>query len=368
MKISRIAQVGAVAAVAALTLAGCAVERDRRHRADRRRRLHALRHRSNGAGATSQQVAVQAWTAGFQTANPDVTINYDPAGSGTGRESFQSGAVAFAGSDRAFTIDEIAGRSVRRLRRRLGHRRDPDVHLADRRSSSTSTASTRSTSTPRRSPASSPARSPPGTTRRSPRPTTGVTLPDTAVTPVHRSDKSGTTGNFTDYLAGRTPRTSGPTAPSRSGRSRAARPPRAPRASSTPSRAATAPSATPTRRRPAASPPSTSRSATSSSATRPRARRSLDASAVRRGPRRDRPRDLDRPHHDRGRRLPGRADQLPDRLRRVRRRRRRRPRQGLLLHARSARRDRTPPPRTRAAPRSPTPCARRQQAAVDVIK
>jgi phosphate transport system substrate-binding protein len=29
----------------------------------------------------------------------------------------------------------------------------------------------------------------------------GVTLPDTAITPVHRSDKSGTTKNFTDYLS-----------------------------------------------------------------------------------------------------------------------------------------------------------------------
>jgi len=29
----------------------------------------------------------------------------------------------------------------------------------------------------------------------------GVTLPDLAITPVHRSDKSGTTANFTDYLA-----------------------------------------------------------------------------------------------------------------------------------------------------------------------
>lgn len=28
----------------------------------------------------------------------------------------------------------------------------------------------------------------------------GVTLPDLAVTPVHRSDDSGTTSNFTDYL------------------------------------------------------------------------------------------------------------------------------------------------------------------------
>ena len=28
----------------------------------------------------------------------------------------------------------------------------------------------------------------------------GATLPDPAITPVHRSDESGTTANFTDYL------------------------------------------------------------------------------------------------------------------------------------------------------------------------
>ena len=40
----------------------------------------------NGAGASSQEAAQQAWIAGFQGANPDVTIAYDPVGSGGGRE------------------------------------------------------------------------------------------------------------------------------------------------------------------------------------------------------------------------------------------------------------------------------------------
>ena len=107
MKISRIAQVGAVAAIAVLTLAGCAS-----NEGDTSSPVEsagpALTGTLNGSGATSQQVAVQAWTAEFQTANPDVTVNYDPQGSGTGRESFQSGAVSCAGSDRAFKVDEIA--------------------------------------------------------------------------------------------------------------------------------------------------------------------------------------------------------------------------------------------------------------------
>src|SRR5690606_10171934 len=60
-----------------------------------------------GGGASSQEAAVAAWTKSFQTANPDVTVDYDPAGSGTGRESIAAGAFAFAGSDRAFKTSEL---------------------------------------------------------------------------------------------------------------------------------------------------------------------------------------------------------------------------------------------------------------------
>ncbi len=60
----------------------------------------------NGAGASSQEAAQQAWQAGFQTANADVTVNYDPVGSGGGREQFISGGVDFAGSDAYLDDDE----------------------------------------------------------------------------------------------------------------------------------------------------------------------------------------------------------------------------------------------------------------------
>ena len=60
----------------------------------------------NGGGATSQEKAEAAWAAGFQDANPDVTVNYDPVGSGTGRENFISEAFSFAGTDSALNNDE----------------------------------------------------------------------------------------------------------------------------------------------------------------------------------------------------------------------------------------------------------------------
>ena len=40
-----------------------------------------------GAGSSAQEAAEEAWIAGVQDANPDVTISYDPVGSGGGRDA-----------------------------------------------------------------------------------------------------------------------------------------------------------------------------------------------------------------------------------------------------------------------------------------
>lgn len=203
MKISRLAQVGAVAAVAALALAGCATNESggTQPAATSDSGLPTgLSGTLNGSGATSQQVAVQSWTQLIQQANPDVTINYDPQGSGTGRESFQSGAVQFAGSDRPFKVDEITAGPFDACA--------PDSALVEIPAyvspiaivfnlegvteldldPATVAGIFAGTITTWNDPAIA-ATNP------------GVTLPATAITPVHRSDKSGTTGNFTDYLA-----------------------------------------------------------------------------------------------------------------------------------------------------------------------
>ncbi|MEQ6901611.1 phosphate ABC transporter substrate-binding protein PstS [Nocardioides sp. YIM 152588] len=57
-------------------------------------------------GASSQQAAQEAWIAGFTAVAPDVTVTYDPIGSGGGRENFISAAFPFAGSDSYLTDDE----------------------------------------------------------------------------------------------------------------------------------------------------------------------------------------------------------------------------------------------------------------------
>ena len=152
-----------------------------------------------GAGASSQDAAQQAWIAGFQTANPDVTIDYDPSGSGAGREGFLEGASAFAGSDRAFTDEEIAAGGFAACA--------PDSDLVElplyispiavifnlegidtlNLDAATIAGIFAGTITTWNDPAIAEQNA-------------GVDLPATAITPVHRSDDSGTTENFTDYL------------------------------------------------------------------------------------------------------------------------------------------------------------------------
>lgn len=198
MKISRIAQVGAVAAVAALALAGCASnETPSGDNTDAPE--SNLSGEIAGGGSSAQEVAVQAWTAGFQTANPDVTITYDPAGSGAGRESFQAGAFPFAGSDRAFTVEEIEEGPFDSCVEGSGIVELPtyispiavifNIEGVDALNLDPATIAGlfAGTITNWNDPAIA-ALNP------------DATLPDLPVTPVHRADDSGTTENFTDYL------------------------------------------------------------------------------------------------------------------------------------------------------------------------
>lgn len=106
VKFSKAGRVAAVAALAALTLTSCAANETGATGSPEV--ASDLTGTLVGGGASSQQSAQEAWVAAFQEANPDVTIEYDPAGSGAGRDTFIAGGSAFAGSDRAFKDEEIA--------------------------------------------------------------------------------------------------------------------------------------------------------------------------------------------------------------------------------------------------------------------
>ncbi|GAA0407821.1 phosphate ABC transporter substrate-binding protein PstS [Microbispora corallina] len=61
----------------------------------------------NAAGSSAQANAIAEWKKNFQSQNPGVSVNYQPSGSGAGVQSFIQGTVAFAGSDSA--LDDAKG-------------------------------------------------------------------------------------------------------------------------------------------------------------------------------------------------------------------------------------------------------------------
>jgi phosphate transport system substrate-binding protein len=151
-----------------------------------------------GAGSSAQQAAMQAWQAGFTSDQPGVNVSYDPVGSGGGREQFLAGGVDFAGSDAALSDEELTAAEERcgasgvfELPNYISaiavvYNLDgvDDLNLAPATVAGIFNGSITTWSDPEIA-ADNP----------------DAQLPSTAITPVHRADKSGTTKNFTDYLA-----------------------------------------------------------------------------------------------------------------------------------------------------------------------
>ena len=157
----------------------------------------------NGAGASSQKSAVDAWIKGFQDKNTDAKISYDPSGSGAGVSTFLSGAAAWAGSDASLSSDEVEKSSsvcasgtafdvpvyispiaiVYNLKSAGLNGTDKHLNLDaetigkifDGKITKWDDATI---------------------TKQNP----DAKLPSTAITVVHRSDKSGTTKNFVQYI------------------------------------------------------------------------------------------------------------------------------------------------------------------------
>lgn len=187
----------AVAAAASLALTSCAANESS---AGTSESASSLSGTLIGGGASSQQSAQEAWVAAFQTANPDVTVEYAPEGSGAGRDNFIAGASAFAGSDRAFTSEEIAEDNFSSCVPGTGIVEIPayispiaivlNVDGVDSLNLDPATIAGiftgEITNWNDEAIASQ---------------NEGTPLPDQRITAVHRSDESGTTENFTEYLS-----------------------------------------------------------------------------------------------------------------------------------------------------------------------
>lgn len=104
MNFKRLGTIGVIAIAGSIVLSSCAANEGGTDVP-----AESLAGTIDGAGASSQGSAQEAWVAAFQTANPDLTINYDPSGSGAGREAFIAGGVDFAGTDSALKQEEIDG-------------------------------------------------------------------------------------------------------------------------------------------------------------------------------------------------------------------------------------------------------------------
>jgi phosphate transport system substrate-binding protein len=153
-----------------------------------------------GAGSTAQEAAQEAWIANIEAENSGVTISYDPVGSGGGREQFIAGGVSYAGSDAALTEEEG---EIKGAVKRCGPGELieipayvspiavvynlPGVEELQLDPETVAKIFAQKITT----------WSDPAIAKTNP----GVELPDTRIVPVNRSDESGTTQNFTEYLS-----------------------------------------------------------------------------------------------------------------------------------------------------------------------
>ncbi|MER7557800.1 phosphate ABC transporter substrate-binding protein PstS [Nocardioides sp. NPDC126508] len=187
---------GITAAALALAISACGAANEQGSDSDGEGTLSGT---IKGGGASSQEKGQAAWVAGIQDANPDLSVVYEPVGSGSGREGFISGGYLFAGTDSALNDDEgeLTG-----AKKKCGA--DPiqvpayvspiavafNVEGVDKLDLDAATLTGIFSGK---------------ITKWNDKAITALNpdakLPDTAITPVHRSDDSGTQENFTDYLS-----------------------------------------------------------------------------------------------------------------------------------------------------------------------
>ena len=201
MNFKRLGTIGAIAIAGTILLSSCAAGTDS---GTEEGTASDLTGTLVGAGASSQQSAQEAWVAGFQMANENVSVEYAPIGSGGGRDTFIGGGSQFAGSDRAFKDEEIAEDNFAPCVPGTGILEIPayispiaiifNLDGIDSLNLDADTiAGIFNGSITKWNDAAIVAQN------------DSVDLPDLGITAVHRADDSGTTANFTDYLSAAAP-------------------------------------------------------------------------------------------------------------------------------------------------------------------
>ena len=194
----------AAGASSVLALGVAAVRRQRlqrQHHQQQQRRRQAVSGEIAGAGSSAQEAAQEAWIAGRAGDEPGCSRSRTTrSGSGGGREQFIAGGVDYAGTDSSFADEELTG-----AEKRCGGAENfvqvpayiSPIAVIYNLPGVDSAAARR----PRRSPEIFTQKitnwNDPAIAADNP----DAKLPDQRITPVNRSDDSGTTANFTDYLS-----------------------------------------------------------------------------------------------------------------------------------------------------------------------
>lgn len=111
MKVSRFGRAAAVLSIAALALTACGdntaqnTDNGNGETSPTAEAPEQLTGTITGGGASSMESAMTAWASGFQS-EYGPSVNYAPVGSGSGREGFLNQEYQFAGSDSALAGDE----------------------------------------------------------------------------------------------------------------------------------------------------------------------------------------------------------------------------------------------------------------------
>ena len=149
----------------------------------------------SGAGSTFVQTIVQQWIKDFSAKCPDATVNYQGVGSGAGIQQFTSGTVDFAGSDVALKPEEQAAAEAKHgavvhipwsaggIAVEYNLPGVDDLKLTGEAVAAIFAGKVTSWNDPAIAASNA-----------------GISLPSTPIRVVHRSDGSGTTAAFTEYL------------------------------------------------------------------------------------------------------------------------------------------------------------------------
>ena len=157
----------------------------------------------NGAGSTAQANAMTAWITAYQKACTGSTINYNGTGSGAGVTSFNAGQVDFAGSDAALNASagEVSAAQKRCASTPLNLPMVVGPIALAYKLAGVDKLILNGDVTAKIFLGKITTWNDPANAALNP----GATLPSTKITPAYRSDSSGTTKNFENWLAATAP-------------------------------------------------------------------------------------------------------------------------------------------------------------------